>query len=632
MTTFIVEGYKFLQPDSGDVLNALLVQISAQLAAMANGTGTNIPSSPVRQTVFQPTETALRFNAFWFLSLAFSLSCALSATLVQNWSRYYLQAIERRSAPHHRARIRSYLHEGIVIFKMTAVVEAIPILLHISLFLFYAGLVEFLMHINYLIANITLIAGVFWGAVYAIITILPLLCRQCPYRTPLSGLLWRMLQLLRIMRCRTLDGAHKGNLADTREYLAMRGVPGKRDSTALHWVLGSLTENRTLEAFVDGIPGFFYSDRRDLGYDPCDLFDGFLRKGSVQLGTKIGRLLQSCSSGALTKVASQKRAFTCLNAISTLTLRLSDKSVSAWMQSAWQSGFVESIAEELEKLRKHETLITASYAHYTSAIMAYKWQREFLITIMKDLDFGSQLHEHIPSMPERSKSQKLSSLLGVLEKLRAVRPLEEATNLKIMPARGSGDTHELMTNVWELRKLLRSQPSPSLMSKQILGMSRASSLVHFINLLLRLPPSTDEAHSMTFDILCVMAGHYGGTMKGCQDRYDLLATDQATQMLVVKAVGDVIGGSQGELFKRAKLPPRICDILVWLAASMGDPDTVEEAARIIRAYQAIQPDSLAAQLALELHKLRRGGMSSSDSVKWMDFYQEKIWPASHRHI
>jgi hypothetical protein len=475
VTAFIIEGYQSLQQDQRNTSNVLLSQISSQLAAMANGSSINTSEYLLKQTAFHPTPSALRCNAFWFLSLAFSLACALSATLVQQWSRYYLQAIDRRAAPHHRARIRSYLHEGITTFKMTAVVEAIPMLLHISLFLFFAGLVEFLMPINDLIANITLAAGVVCGTMYAIITILPLPFRQCPYRTPLSGLLWRLLQLLRILQCRSLDGVYNGNLAETREYLATGGVPGKRDSTALHWVLESLTENCTLEAFVDGIPGFFHSDRQDLGYDPCDLFDGFLRRGRVQLGAKIGRLLQSCSSGALTKAASQRRAFTCLNAISTLTLRLSDKSVSAWMQSAWQNGFVECIAEELERLRKHDNTIVASYAHYTSALMAYKWQREFLIVIMKDLDFGGQMHERSSSMPEGSKSEKLSSLLGVLEKLKAVLPLEEATNLKIMPARGSGDTHELMANVWELRKMLRSQPSPSLMSKQMLGMSRASS-------------------------------------------------------------------------------------------------------------------------------------------------------------
>jgi hypothetical protein len=103
VTAFIIEGYKSLQPAPGDTTNALLTQISKQLSTIAQGSpASNVTSLAANQPPFHPTDSALRFNAFWFLSLAFSLSCALLATLVQQWSRYYLQAIERRSAPHHR--------------------------------------------------------------------------------------------------------------------------------------------------------------------------------------------------------------------------------------------------------------------------------------------------------------------------------------------------------------------------------------------------------------------------------------------------------------------------------------------------------------------------------------------------
>ena len=95
--------------------------------------------------------------------LASSISCALSATLIQRWSRYYSRALDRRSTPHHRARIRSYLYEGITKYKMTAVIEFIPILLHMSVFLFFAGLIEFLMPINNNIGWITFGAGIVGG-------------------------------------------------------------------------------------------------------------------------------------------------------------------------------------------------------------------------------------------------------------------------------------------------------------------------------------------------------------------------------------------------------------------------------------------------------------------------------------
>ena len=123
-------------------------------------------------------------------------------------------------------------------------------------------------------------------------------------------------------------------------------------------------------------------------------------------------------------------------------------------------------------------------------------------------------------------------------------------------------------------------------------------------------------------------------MSGLQDRYDLLLTDEATQLLVARAVGEAIGGTQEGSKQRTKLSPRICDILIWLVASLGEPSAIREANQIIHAYHALQPDSLAVQLALKLQRLRSGGMIASDSIKWMDFCQEDIWPhhAGHRRI
>lgn len=101
MAAFIVESYKNLTPDSGDITINLLTQISLQLAAISNDTHVNINPTP-NPGKFSPPSSALRVNAFWFVSLVFGLVCALSATLVQQWARNYLQAIERRPAPHKK--------------------------------------------------------------------------------------------------------------------------------------------------------------------------------------------------------------------------------------------------------------------------------------------------------------------------------------------------------------------------------------------------------------------------------------------------------------------------------------------------------------------------------------------------
>ena len=69
-------------------------------------------------------------NALWFLSLVISLTCALLATLLQQWARRYLKVTQPRYSPHKRARIRAFFAEGVDKFLLPWAVEALPTLLH----------------------------------------------------------------------------------------------------------------------------------------------------------------------------------------------------------------------------------------------------------------------------------------------------------------------------------------------------------------------------------------------------------------------------------------------------------------------------------------------------------------------
>ncbi|KAJ6615076.1 hypothetical protein B0H10DRAFT_1802100, partial [Mycena sp. CBHHK59/15] len=151
LTAFLIESYKMLTPDSGDMTIFLLAQISQQLAASANGSTLSItPPTP-----FAPAPTSLICNALWFISLGLSLRCALIATLLEQWARGFLHRADMRSAPVMRAHIFSYLYYGLKHFNMHAVVEVIPLLLHASLLFFFAGLVAFLIPVNTLIMGIS---------------------------------------------------------------------------------------------------------------------------------------------------------------------------------------------------------------------------------------------------------------------------------------------------------------------------------------------------------------------------------------------------------------------------------------------------------------------------------------------
>ncbi|KAJ7088502.1 hypothetical protein B0H15DRAFT_780654, partial [Mycena belliarum] len=167
LTAFLIESYRTLQEDSG----AMTVKLLSQLVTTA--TNTTMPSlSTTQNEVFQPALTSLICNALWFISLCLSITCALLATLVEQWAREFLHKTEKRPSPIRRARVFSFLYFGVHRFGMHGVVDLIPLLLHLSLILFLAGLIAFLCPINQIMV---VLIGVLLGAflmLYCVLTLL----------------------------------------------------------------------------------------------------------------------------------------------------------------------------------------------------------------------------------------------------------------------------------------------------------------------------------------------------------------------------------------------------------------------------------------------------------------------------
>ncbi|KAJ7163123.1 hypothetical protein C8R46DRAFT_999577 [Mycena filopes] len=87
---------------------------------------------------------------------------------------------------------------------MHRVVEVIPLLLHGSLALFFAGLVAFLIPVNNVLTVITALILLVVGGLYIVFTLLPLQWLDCPYHTPLSAtawIVWHALQRTWLTRC-----------------------------------------------------------------------------------------------------------------------------------------------------------------------------------------------------------------------------------------------------------------------------------------------------------------------------------------------------------------------------------------------------------------------------------------------
>ncbi|KAH9167293.1 hypothetical protein EDB89DRAFT_132639, partial [Lactarius sanguifluus] len=281
LATFVIDSYKSLLPDTGSNAVAILTQISQQLS---NGSRISAPAYVAPSSPFKPSTSAVWVNTLWFLSLVISLFCALLATLQQHWARRYLRLTQPQCAVHKRARLRSFFAEGVERFHLAFSVEAIPALLHISVFLFLTGLVISLFTIHHTIAYIILAATATGGIVYTLITVMPVFCHNSPYHSPFSDLVWNTPR--KIAKTSLSAAHHIGHSlqkytgfvrADSIASLSTKILEYKKrlsvnmdkaaedtadkqhwsiDARALSWTLDKSDEESELERFIAGIPRF----------------------------------------------------------------------------------------------------------------------------------------------------------------------------------------------------------------------------------------------------------------------------------------------------------------------------------------------------------------------------------------
>ena len=291
---------------------------------------TSPPSSPPR---FSPPNHAVWVNALWFLSLAISLTCALLATLLQQWARRYLKITQSRYSPHKRARIRAFFAEGVEKCLLPWTVDALPTLLHISLFLFFAGLVVFLCNVNLTIFKLVLSWLGFCAAFYGWITCMPIIRHDSPYYTPLSLPAWQIVTGILFFSYRFLrwfnwsvrfhpDGYfHFRDLEESCRKSLAQGNQKTAEETALNssseidtrsfmWTFDCLDEDHELEHFFSGVPGFRGSKFVN------DPLPSLTEEEKLKLyGGLRGLLDRTFSSDLLSAPVKDRRALICAKAV-----------------------------------------------------------------------------------------------------------------------------------------------------------------------------------------------------------------------------------------------------------------------------------------------------------------------------
>jgi hypothetical protein len=272
-----------------------------------------------------------------------SLTCALLATMLQQWARRYLRVTHPRCGPVKRSRIRAFFSEGVDKLHVPWAVEVLPTLLHTSLFLFFAGLVVFLSNVHHTVFSVVLWWVGLCVATYLCITFLPIFRHDSPYYTPLSYSAWfivsglqytvfRFLAWLVVFRLYAYDtwrgldqlkhkyrGSFLQGMTKSAQETAQT-LTSDIDGRALWWTFESLDEDHELERFFAAIPSFCNSTAF------VDPLGRFIEPNDKKLSEAlIGFTDRALTSKLISDAVKQRRISICTSAIDAASLSASQQ-------------------------------------------------------------------------------------------------------------------------------------------------------------------------------------------------------------------------------------------------------------------------------------------------------------------
>ena len=162
----------------------------ALLSVIANTLSGNIPASTdaALPQWTGPDPTIVRVQAILFSSLAASFFVAFIAILGKQWINYYSRAGIGGSVV-DRGRYRQHKMNGMDTWYFHFVMDSLPVLLQVSLFLFGYALSDYFFPANKTVAGVIIGFTAFGVLFYLFIVSASVLSYNCPFQTPLSLML-----------------------------------------------------------------------------------------------------------------------------------------------------------------------------------------------------------------------------------------------------------------------------------------------------------------------------------------------------------------------------------------------------------------------------------------------------------
>ncbi|KAI0776463.1 hypothetical protein BC629DRAFT_1290537, partial [Irpex lacteus] len=183
LSAFLVAAYPNLQPSPTAMMAYQLERIGNQTMSYNFTDGKLIATSisPPMPPPFQASPEDIRVNILWFSSLILSLMTASFGMLVKQWLREFLAV--NVPSPQARLRIRHFREPQLRAWMVYEIVACLPLLLQLSLGLFFVGLCYFTSSVHESVGHTTLPLVVGWALFFFGATALPIFLPRCPYRT-----------------------------------------------------------------------------------------------------------------------------------------------------------------------------------------------------------------------------------------------------------------------------------------------------------------------------------------------------------------------------------------------------------------------------------------------------------------